>query len=675
MIKRTLAALTSLLCAFVSRAEVVINEVHYDPDVKTELVEFIELHNTAATPVSVSNWTISDAVGFTFPVNTSIAANGYLVVCQNPAHFSAKFGKTALGPWIGSLKNEGEEIVLRDENGGVIDRVKYQLGFPWPTVGDAPGSSIELSNPAFDNDLGGNWRPSPTASGPTFKYFKGTQEPSSPVDAWRSIDFVESGEWLPGSMPIGYDPALAASTTLTDWNGSYTTFYIRKTFQIDNPQAIASLQLRASYDDGFKAWINGRLVAYPNMPDTELPYDGIALSTRENNGQETINLPPPSEYLVQGKNVLAIQVANILKSGSSDFFADVQLIGINDVPSGTGPSPGERNRSFTDNLPPAIRQVDNSPNQPLPGEAVTITAKVTDPEGVTSVQLQYQIVDPGNYIELTDPAYATSWTSIAMNDGGTGGDEFAGDATYSAVLPASVQVNRRLVRYRISATDATGKSIVAPYADDPAPNFAYFCYAGVPAWGGAIQPGSVDQVRGAVQVYPESLMRSLPTYHLISKKTSVEDSTWKSQYGGDQYPWTGTLVYEGKVYDHVHYRARGGVWRYAMGKNMWKMDFNRGHDFKPKDNWGREYDVGWTKLNLGACIQQGDFLHRGEQGMFESVGFRLFNLTGLEAPQTHFIQFRVIDEAAETGANQFTGDLWGLYLAVEQEDSRFLQAH
>ncbi|MHC4160376.1 MAG: hypothetical protein ACYSSO_15025, partial [Planctomycetota bacterium] len=26
--------------------KVVINEIHYDPDVKTELVEFIELHNT-----------------------------------------------------------------------------------------------------------------------------------------------------------------------------------------------------------------------------------------------------------------------------------------------------------------------------------------------------------------------------------------------------------------------------------------------------------------------------------------------------------------------------------------------------------------------------------------------------------------------------------------------------
>ena len=120
----------------------------------------------------------------------------------------------------------------------------------------------------------------------------------------------------------------------------------------------------------------------------------------------------------------------------------------------------------------------------------------------------------------------------------------------------------------------------------------------------AIQPG------GAATTYSSTVMNRLPVYHLLSKKASVEASNWIERYAGDLYKWEGALVYDGKVYDHIHYRARGGVWRYAMGKNMWKMDFNRGHDFHPKDNWGNEYDVGWTKLNLGACIQQGDYLHR-----------------------------------------------------------------
>src|SRR5439155_11452410 len=132
---------------------------------------------------------------------------------------------------------------------------------------------------------------------------------------------------------------------------------------------------------------------------------------------------------------------------------------------------------------------------------------------------------------------------------------------------------------------------------------------------------------------------------------------WLDKYTGDLYKWTGTLVYDGEVYDHIHYRARGGVWRYAMGKNMWKFDLNRGHSFQARDDYGKKYHTQWTKLNLGACIQQGDFLHRGEQGMFEAVGFRLFNLAGVEAPNTHWAQLRVLDHEAEADpTNQYVGD-------------------
>ena len=102
--------------------------------------------------------------------------------------------------------------------------------------------------------------------------------------------------------------------------------------------------------------------------------------------------------------------------------------------------------------------------------------------------------------------------------------------------------------------------------------------------------------------------------HLIATRADVENGTWFSRYGGDAYPWPGTLVYDGKVYDHIHFRARGGVWRYAMVKNMWKFDLNRGHDLEMRDDYGKRFKTSWTKLNLGACIQQGDFGHRGEQG-------------------------------------------------------------
>ena len=61
--------------------------------------------------------------------------------------------------------------------------------------------------------------------------------------------------------------------------------------------------------------------------------------------------------------------------------------------------------------------------------------------------------------------------------------------------------------------------------------------------------------------------------------------------------------------------------------------------------------------------------------MFEAVGFKLFNLVGVPAPLTSFVQFRIIDNAAESPADQYSGDFWGLYLVIEQEDGRFLDEH
>ena len=229
-----------------------------------------------------------------------------------------------------------------------------------------------------------------------------------------------------------------------------------------------------------------------------------------------------------------------------------------------------------------MRQVDHSPGRPVSGEDVAVTVKATDPDGVASVTLEYQLVDPGAYIAFDDPAYATAWTALPMHDDGLDGDAVGGDAVYSVVLPGALQTHRRLVRYRITAEDGTGLDVTVPYLDDPQANFAYFVYDGVPDFIGAAEPGVSSPV-----VYGSSVMDSLPVYHLISKSGDVEDSNWDDKYGGSDYPWTGTLVYEGEVYDHIHYRARGGGWRYAMGKNMWKFDLNRGHPLEAEDNYGR----------------------------------------------------------------------------------------
>jgi len=321
-----------------------------------------------------------------------------------------------------------------------------------------------------------------------------------------------------------------------------------------------------------------------------------------------------------------------------------------------------------------IGPISHAPQQPKPGQEILVTAGITEADGLGGVSLLYQVVQPGKYIQIGDPEFKTQWTQAAMKDDGTNGDAVAGDQIFSVRLASPQFQHRSLVRYRVEAAGRAGKKVSKPSLEDAVPNLAFFVYDEMPPYRAAIEPGSSVSSRGQVKEFGPEVLNSLPVYHLISKKKSVEDSTWIERYPGDEYKWKGTLVYAGKVYDHIRYRARGGDWRYAMGKNMWKFDFNRGQGFEAADNYGLTYKTKWSKLNLGACIQQGDYGFRGEQGMFDALSYRLFNLAGVEAPRTHWIHFRIIDEKEEA-RSQYDGDFWGLYLAVEQVNGGYLKEH
>jgi hypothetical protein len=671
------------------QAAVVIHEIHHTPAVKQDPVEFIELINTGSEPVRLDGWVLSGAVDWVFPTGTTIAAGGYRVVAQDPGVLAERFGVTnAVGPWTKRLSGRGERVVLSDAAGLEVDRVEYGMGFPWPTVGWGDGNSIELIHPGLDNSLGGHWRPSkkrgPTGSeqlvigaGSSWRIWKGTTSPSATATGWREPAFADGG-WALGAAPVGYDPevlgpGVAVGTRLADMRGSYTSFYLRRGFSVLEPARFGSVRVEALYDDGFKLWLNGVLLVTVGVPSGELGRTATATQAIESNEFHPFQAVLPPGLLRAEGNVIAVHVLNANLANSSDCFFDARVV-LGPSAEDQGPTPGRANRVFSENAPPAIRQVAHSPEQPRSGEPVRVTARVTDPDGVGSVRLEYQVVRPGNYIRYDSIAYEEGWTLVPMTDDGQGGDAVAGDGTYTVRLPGTLSEHRHLLRYRIMATDGRGESVRVPYAEDEGRNFAWFCHDGVPAWTGAVRPGAAGALGQSFTVEAVEMNR-LPVYHLIATREDVEASTWRDRSRGDAYFWTGTLVYDGRVYDHIRYRPRGGVWRYAMGKNMWKFDFNRGRDFRGRDNWGRRFRADWTKLNLGASIQQGDYLHRGEHGMFESVGFRMFEMVGATGADTAYVQFRVVDDAVENPVgNQYGGDFWGVYLAVEQLDGRYLDA-
>ena len=662
----------------------VINEIHYKPADKTSLEEFIELHNPGDTALDLSGWTLSDAVTFTFPGGTALPAGGYLLVAESPAVILSKYGKTALGPWTGKLNSTGETIDLRDGAGALKDRVAYGVGFPWPTGSDGAGNSAELIHPGLDNDLGGSWRSSGSvetlpetfvaSQAAGWRYKKGTAEASAPVEAWRATSFDDSA-WLEGQAGIGYgDPGV--NTSLPDMQGSYRSVYFRKPFTVSSDAIPDQLRLRVRVDDGCVVWINGEEVHRLNVADGQLPYNYLAPQNHENAWEE-ITISNTGDLLFGGTNVIAVHAFNT-SPGSSDFSMDLELSSL--VNNSPLPTPGVMNsvhRAAT-LIPPQIRQVAHSPVSPAPGQVVTITARITDPDGMDLVNLSYQTVDPGAYIRLTDAAYTTSWTTVQMRDNGLNGDATANDSIYTVRIPAATQTNRRLVRYKITFEDDQGNVATVPYGDDEQPNFAYYVYSGLPAWQGAFRPGST-----ALQTFPTTLLDDLPVYSLIANGTDVINSQYNG--GSDAVRFRGTFVHDGVIYDHIEFKNRGEASTYVSGKNKWRFFFNRARDFPGKSDFGEKYSETWGSFSGDACASPWAAVHRGMAGVEEASAYKIFQLGGLPSPNTHYYHFRVVRGATETPAagsvisdpigtadGQYAGDFWGLYLAVEQPDGSFL---
>ena len=95
-------------------ANIVINEIHFDPDIKTEPVEFVELYNAGDERADLSSWSLADGISYAIPRGTTLAADAYLVISQDPTELRDKFDVESLGPFQGKLSNAGETISLLD---------------------------------------------------------------------------------------------------------------------------------------------------------------------------------------------------------------------------------------------------------------------------------------------------------------------------------------------------------------------------------------------------------------------------------------------------------------------------------------------------------------------------------------------------------------------------------
>ena len=226
-----------------------------------EFSDWIEIYNPTANPVQLDGWFLTDdradLTKWQFPNPTAGAdvvldPGDHLVVFASnkdrfdvPGELHTDFRLTSSGEYLGLIQPDGATIAHEyvPQFPQQYSDISYGLaqGVDTSTLIDAGAAATVLI---------------PSNGGL--------------AETWTAIDFNDNG-WTAGATGIGYDtgsdydPLIGADVRGAMRNQS-STAYIRVPFQVADPTAIDTLQLRMKYDDGFVAYLNGVEVADRNAP-------------------------------------------------------------------------------------------------------------------------------------------------------------------------------------------------------------------------------------------------------------------------------------------------------------------------------------------------------------------------------------------------------------------------
>lgn len=153
----------------IDSAQLIITEIFADPspEIELPLVEFIEIYNPGLDTVNLEGWTINDPQTRGVFKKHLLPPNSYLILCPlaDTVQFK-KYGKTlGVFPWP-SLKNNGDEIILKSFKNRTVDSLNYSESWYKDSKKVSGGWTLEkinLNNSTCSNFY--NWAASIDKSG------------------------------------------------------------------------------------------------------------------------------------------------------------------------------------------------------------------------------------------------------------------------------------------------------------------------------------------------------------------------------------------------------------------------------------------------------------------------------------------------------------------------------
>jgi hypothetical protein len=343
----------------------------------------------------------------------------------NSGHVAGDFGGSLAGRGERLVLSKPDQVLSTNSIGLVItnmiyiavDEVTYRTGGRWGNWANQGGSSLELVDPKADNELASNWKDSDeTAKGP-----------------WTTIERTGRLEWGNG-------------------NPNQLEFFLQGEGEclVDNievvPAGQANRVLNGTFDNGASGWFfQGTQRASAVEPSGGFGSGAclhLKASGRGDTGPNRVRSTLSSA--LTGGTVATIRAkVRWLKGNPYILFRlhgnALEATGrlLTAAKPGT---PGAQNSTRVANAGPAINDVSHWPVLPADAEAVTVTARIDDPDGIAEVLLHYRNDTANGAVE-----------TVRMFDDGTVADATARDGLYSALMPGLAA--RSIAAFYIEARD------------------------------------------------------------------------------------------------------------------------------------------------------------------------------------------------------------------------------